>query len=49
MCPQSALVSVHTHTHALGYHWCDKPNKKLEKNSDPPIINPINREREKVL
>ena len=25
------------------------PDKKLEKNSDPPIINPIIREGKKVL
>ena len=49
MCPKLLLVVVLIHTCALGCRWCDKPNKKLEKNSDPPIINPINREREKVL
>ena len=48
MCPQSPLVVVHIHTRALGRRWCDKPNKNLEKNSDPPIINPIIREK-KVL
>ena len=48
-CPQSPLVVVHIHTRALGCRWCDKPDKKLEKSSDPPIINPINRERKKVL
>ena len=47
MCPQLPLVGVHAHTHALGRHWCDKPDKKLEKNSDPPIINPIIREGKK--
>ena len=41
MCPQSPLVGVHAHTHALGRRWCDKPDKNLEKNSHPPIINPI--------
>ena len=35
MCPQSPLVGVHAHTHALGRRWCDKPNKNLDKNSDP--------------
>ena len=29
------------HTRALGCRWCDKPDKKLEKNSDPCIINLI--------
>ena len=43
MCPQSPLVVMHIHTRPLGCRWCDKPNKNLEKNSDPPII----RERKK--
>ena len=47
MCPQSSLVGVHAHTCALGRRWCDKSDKKLEKNWDPPIINLIIREREK--
>ena len=47
MCPKLLLVVVPIHTGALGCRWCDKPNKKLEKNSDPPIINPIIRERER--
>ena len=47
MCPQLPLVGVHAHTHALGRRWCDKPDKKLEKNSDPPMINPIIREGKK--
>ena len=45
MSPRLPLISVHAHTRALGRRWCDKPDKKLEKNSDPPIINPIIRER----
>ena len=28
---------------------CDKPAKNLDKNSDPPIINPIIREKKKVF
>ena len=48
MHPQSPLVGLNAHTHALGRRWYDKPNKNLEKNSDPPIINPIIREK-KVL
>ena len=35
MCPQSPLVDVYAHTHALGRRWCNKPDKKLEKNSNP--------------
>ena len=42
MCLQWPLVGVHAQTLALGRSWCDKPDKKLEKNSDPHII-----EREK--
>ena len=40
-------VGVHTHTRPQGSPWCDKPNKKLEKNLDPLIINPIIREEKK--
>ena len=47
MCPRLPLVGMHTHTHDLERRWCDKPDKKLEKNSDPPIINPIIREGKK--
>ena len=47
MCPQSPLVGVHAHTRVLGRLWCDKPNKNLEKNSDPPIINLRIREKKK--
>ena len=49
MCPELPLVGVHAHTRALGRHWCDKPDKKLEKNLDPPIINPIIRESSLIL
>ena len=44
MCPQLPLFSVHTHRHPQGSLWCEKPHKKLDKNLDPPIINPIIRE-----
>ena len=47
MCPQLTLVGVHTHKRLQGSPWCDKPKKKLEKNLDPPIINPIIRENKK--
>ena len=46
MCPKLPLVGVHAQTLALGRSWCDKPDKKLEKNSDPHIIE---REREKKV
>ena len=49
MCRQLPLVGMHTHTHPQGSPWCDKPNKKLEKNLDPPIINPIIREGKNSL
>ena len=49
MYPQFPLVGLNTHTHLLGRRWCDKPNKNLEKNSDPPIINPIIREKKSSL
>ena len=49
MYPQSPLVCVQAHTRVLGRCWCDKPNKNLEKNSDPPIINPIIREKKNSL
>ena len=49
MCPQLPLVGVHAHARALGRRWCDKPDKNLEKNSDPPIINPIIREKKSSL
>ena len=49
MCPQLPLFGVHTHRHPQGSLWCEKPDKKLEKNLDPPIKNPIIRERQKVL
>ena len=48
MCPELPLVGVHAYTRALGHRRCDKPDKNLEKNLDPPIINPIIREK-KVL
>ena len=38
MCQKLLLVGVPIHTHALGRRSCDKPNKKLEKNSDSPIL-----------
>ena len=44
MCPKLLLLSMHTHTRPQGSPWCDKPDKKLEKNLDPPIINPIIRD-----
>ena len=47
MCPKLPLVGMHTHTPPQGSPWCDKPNKKLEKNLDPLIINPIIREEKK--
>ena len=47
MCPQLPLVDMHAHTPALGHRQYNKPNKKLEKNLDPPIINPIIREEKK--
>ena len=47
MCPQLPLVGIQAHTRALGHRRCDKPDKNLEKNSDPPIINLIIRERKK--
>ena len=40
MCPKLPLLSMHTDTRPQGSPWCDKPDKKLEKNLDPPIINP---------
>ena len=45
MCPQLPLVGIQAHTRAPGRRWCDKPDKNLEKNSDPPIISPIIREK----
>ena len=48
MCPQSPVFVMHAHTCALGCLRYHKPKKNLEKNSDPPIINPIIREK-KVL
>ena len=39
ICPQLSLIGVHTHTRHQGSHWCDNPDKKLEKNLDSPIIN----------
>ena len=47
--PQSTLVGVHAHTCVLGRRWCDKPDKNLEKNWNPPIINPIIREKKSSL
>ena len=44
MCPKLLPVGVLIHTRALRRCWCDKPDKKLEKNLDPPIINPIIRD-----
>ena len=41
------LVGVHTHARPQGSPWCGEPNKNLEKNLDPPIINPIIREKKK--
>ena len=41
------LVGVHTHTRPQGSLWSEKPEKKLEKNLEPPIINLIIRERQK--
>ena len=49
MCPQLPLVDVHAHTCALGRRRRDKPDKNLEKNSDPPIINLIIREKKSSL
>ena len=49
MCPQLPLVGVQAHTRALGRRYCDKPDKNLEKNSDPPIISPIIREKKSSL
>ena len=49
MCPELTLVGVHTHRHPQGSLCCEKPDKKLEKNLDPPIINPIIREEKSSL
>ena len=49
MCPQSPLVGMHAHAHALRPRWWDKPDKNLENNSDPPIINPIIRGKKSYL
>ena len=49
MCRKFPLVGVHLHAHALGRRWCDKPDKNLEKNLDPAIINPIIREKKSSL
>ena len=40
MCRQLPLIGVQTHICAQGSPCYNKPNKKLEKNLDPPIINP---------
>ena len=43
MCQQLPIVGVHAHICLQGSPWCDKPNKKLRKNLDSPIINrPLN-------
>ena len=47
MVPQLALHGVHVHTCPQRSRQCHKPDKKLEKNLDPPIINPIIREKKK--
>ena len=49
MCPELPLVGVHAYTRALGHRRCDKPDKNLEKNLDPPIINPMIREKKKSV
>ena len=48
MVPQLALHSVQVHTCPQQSRQCHKPDKNLEKNLDPPIINPIIREGEKI-
>ena len=40
MCPKLPLVDVHAPMCPKGSPWCDKPDKKLEKNLNSPIINP---------
>ena len=42
MCQQLPIVGMHAHICPQGSPWCDKPDKKLEKNLDSPIINPVN-------
>ena len=37
MCQQLPIVGVHAHICPQGSSWCDKPDKKLEKNLDSPI------------
>ena len=39
MVPQLALHGMHVHTWPQQSRWGVKPNKKLEKNFIPPIIN----------
>ena len=49
MCPRLPLVGMYAQSHALGRRWCDKHHKNLDKNSDPPIISPIIREKKSSL
>ena len=43
------LLGMQAHIHALGSHRSGKPDKKLEKNLNPPIIKPIIRDRTSLL
>ena len=49
MVPQLALHSVQVHTCPQQSRQCHEPDNNLEKNLDPPIINPIIRESSLIL